>query len=114
MSIYELVGGPFDGEAMKLREEAVRIGIPVVCDKGCCAFYELYDWTEESDKKGTLQYAGREEPEEIWQTMFDSDYRDNDSDHYQISEPPILLRGTIREEHMWDIWDAGEESDYDD
>lgn len=57
--VYELVGGPLDGEVVALEDEALRISIPYACDTGCCAWGETYDWDERSDKHLALHYVGR-------------------------------------------------------
>tara|TARA_R110002073_G_scaffold88173_4_gene209270 strand:+ start:552 stop:896 length:345 start_codon:yes stop_codon:yes gene_type:complete len=114
MNAYELVGGPLDGETITMGEEHLRVGIPFMCDNGCCTFYELYDWTETSDKKKQLYYAGSESIDEV---MFDAEYREIDGDHadYRTTEAPMLLGGLIETDELWDMWEADDdEGSYDD
>jgi hypothetical protein len=104
VNVYELLGGPMDGEQMTMNEEHMRVGIPFMCDNGCCFYFELYDWTEESDKKGQLYYAGRESVDEA---LFDAEYQTVDDDHADYMDcPPQLLGGAVDEEDLWDIWEA--------
>jgi hypothetical protein len=62
---YDLIGGPCDGEALMLEDEALRVSIPYACEDGCCAWGETYDWDEKSDKTYALWYVGRLDIEDI-------------------------------------------------
>ena len=100
--IYELVGGPLDGEDIMSSSLHLRIGFPYACVNGCCIFYELYDWDDDSDDLAQLFYAGRQAAEE-------TDAYDHDDWGYWGFEPPPppkLLGNSIHEEELWEIWDT--------
>ena len=105
---YELVGGPLDGRIAPMEEEALRIGIPLSCENGCCVAYELYDWTEMSDAKGQIFYAGTQSLEDTIY-MYDADTDLDESLDFDSSTS--VFDNTCSLEELWAMWDAGDEDD---
>ena len=114
--LYELVGGPLDGEDIHCDDEHMRVGIPYECGNGCCQFYELYDWTEKSDEKRQLFYAGRQA---IERHVYDWAYENVDDGElpveYVIEEAPILMMGnSVDENELWEMWETESNVEGDD
>ena len=113
-NIYDLVGGPLDGERVRLEVPALRISIPYSCEDGCCNWGETYDAGLDG-LPDRLYYIGRMETE----------YEYGPEDRYDDVEfvpglAEFMTEHNVKQEQIADLEamflsgsDYDEEGDYD-